>query len=90
MIPLSPGFAPPSGMSQPGGYQIPPQYMYSGVGRHQPIFSPPQLQQGMAQCDDSLSRTAIVVSFKTNGHIYWLSKMYCYNKFCDFHKLLLT
>ena len=46
MIHLSAGFATPSGMLQPGGYQIPPlQHLYSGGGRYQPTFTPPQLPQ---------------------------------------------
>ena len=62
-IHLSAGFSPPSGMLQPGGYQIPPpQHLYSGGGRHQPSSAPPQLQQGMTKCVHTLSCTAMFVS----------------------------
>ena len=60
MIHLSAGLAPPSGMLQPGGYQIPPhQHLYSGVGGYQPAFASSQLQQGMA-----LSCTAVLLLSK--------------------------
>ena len=57
-IHLSAGFSPPSGMLQPGSYQIPP--LYSGVGGHQPSSIPPQLQQGMTQCVHTLSCIAML------------------------------
>ena len=48
-------FAPPSGLLQPGGYQIPhPQHLYSRVGGHQPSSAPSQLQQGMTKCVPAL------------------------------------
>ena len=54
-IHFSAGFAPPSGMLQPGGYQIPPpQNLYSRVGGHQPSSVPSQLQQGMTKCVPAL------------------------------------
>ena len=60
-IHLSAGFSPPSGMLQPGGYQIPPpQHLYNGVGGHQPSFTPPQIQQGMTKCVRTLSCTALL------------------------------
>ena len=40
IINFSAGFAPPCGMHQPGGYQIPPQHLYSGGGGHWPSFNP--------------------------------------------------
>ena len=48
----------------PSGYHYPPlQHLYSGGGGYQPTFTPPQLQQGMAQCDHSLSCTAMLLQF---------------------------
>ena len=62
-------FAPPSGMLQPGGYQIPPpQHRYSRVGGHQPSSAPPQLQQGVTKCVP-----ALLCCFNTNGHFFWLT-----------------
>ena len=62
---LSAEFAPPSGMPQPSGYQIPPQYMYSRGGKYQSTSTPLQLpQQGMTQCDHSLSCTAMLLVSK--------------------------
>ena len=56
MINFSAGLAPPSGMLQPGGYQIPPpQQLVSGSGGYQPAFASSLLQQGMA-----LSCTAVL------------------------------
>ena len=68
-IHFSAGFAPPSGMLQPGGYQIPPpQNLFSGVGGHQPSSVPSQLQQGMTKCVP-----ALLCCFNTNGHFFWLT-----------------
>ena len=59
------GFAPPSGMLQPGGYQIPrPQHLYSGVGGNLPTFTPPQLQQSMTQCVRPHSCTTLLLVSK--------------------------
>ena len=40
IINFSAGFAPLAGMQQPGGYQIPPQHLYSRGGGHWPSFNP--------------------------------------------------
>ena len=71
---FSAGFAPPFGMLQPSGYQVPPpQHMYSSSAGYHPTFTPSQLpQQGMIHYDHSLPCTAIVVSFKSML-IFWLT-----------------
>ena len=73
-IHLSAGFSPPSGMLQPGGYQIPPpQHLYSGVGGHQPSSGPSQLQQGMTKCAHTLSCTAMLFVSKLTVIFFWLT-----------------
>ena len=73
-IHLSAGFSPPSGMLQPGGYQIPPpQNLYSGVGGHQPSSGPSQLQQGMTKCAHTLSCTAMLFVSKLTVIFFWLT-----------------
>ena len=50
IINFSAGFAPLAGMHQPGGYQVPPQHLYSRGGGHWPSFNPSLLpHQGNTQ-----------------------------------------
>ena len=79
------GFAQPSGMLQPGGYQIPPpQHLYSGVGGNLPTFTLPQLQQSMTQCVHTHSCTTLLlvsklmVSFLAYLHIMISTKEQLY------------
>ena len=78
MIHLSSG-ASPSGMLQPGGYQIPPpHHQYSGSGGYQPTFAPSQLQRGMA-----LSCTAVLLLMVT-----YLCISYLYLTVCQYMYLV--
>ena len=78
LINPSAGFPPPSGTQQPGGYQIPPQHLYSRGGGHWPSSNPSLLpQQGSAHHSfTSADQPTKYIHHKSTMYTSWVQCCY--------------